>query len=296
MKIKGIEISHPDKLLYPKDHFTKADVADYYAKISPKLLPFLKNRPLTLKIYPKGIHEAGFFNKHAPNYFPHNIKRIDVPMHSKQGHLIMVSATKMEDFVYWANQNMIELHMNLSTSKALEKPDQIIFDFDPSNNDFENVRACSFLLRGLLDKLKINSFIKVTGSRGVHVHIPIKGESTFKEIKPIAKKIAKAVYLLQPNLATLEQLKDKRKNRVFIDYLRNDYGMTAISPYSLRAKDGISVAAPISWEELKSKSLNSTSFNAKNILDRLSKMDDPWRAFNKKPVSIKTLIKHIEEL
>ncbi len=279
--------SHPEKILFLKDGISKVDIATYYEHIAPFMLPHINDRPLTLRRYPEGIEKEGFYNKHAPDHFPHFIKRIKVPMHSKKGKIAdMVSADEASDLVYFSSQNVVEIHMALSTARTLEKPDQIIFDFDPSDNDFEKVRTVALELEDMLDELGLPSFVKTTGSRGVHVHIPIKPEKKFADVKDYTRNLAQHLNVMLPDITTLEHRKEKRGDKVFIDYLRNDYAMTAIAPYSLRAKKGAPIATPIAWKELGDKSLKSGSFTMKNIFRRLDNSPDPWKDFRKKAVKL----------
>ncbi|GGI76393.1 non-homologous end-joining DNA ligase [Legionella impletisoli] len=280
MNILGVEISHPDKMLYPKSDVSKEYVAEYFNKISSYMLPFVKNRPITLKRYPNGIDEDGFFNKHRPDYFPDYVKNLTVPTKEDQSTMNMVGIESEKALVYLAGQDVIELHVALSTMSSLEKPDQIIFDFDPSDNDFEKVRTASKALKNLLDQYNLHSFVKTSGSRGLHVHIPIEPNHTFDVIKKLARNIAQNLHEQCPDITTLEQRKNKRGQNVFIDFLRNDYAMTAIAPYSLRAKEGAPVATPISWEEVHDQSLTPQSYTIKNIFRRLGQIDDPWENFN----------------
>jgi len=282
-----IDISHPDKRIFPADKLTKQDLVDYYRKIAPTILPYLKDRPLTLRAFPDGIEQDGFFQKHAPDHFPDYIKRLDVPLRSKAGESIeMASADEERDLVYLANQNVVELHVALATGEALASPDQMIFDLDPSDQDFEKVRELAFELRSLLERYELPCFVKTTGSRGLHVHVPLRGEDRFERVKPVARQLAEEVLDNCPSIATLEHRKEKRGNRVFIDYLRNDYGMTAIAPYSLRALKGAPVATPISWDELGGRDSEPQSWGLKNIFRRLGGKEDPWAGFNRRRVSL----------
>lgn len=289
MKIKNIEITHPDKLLFPENAITKKEVCEYYARIADFLLPFVKERPLTLRRYPDGIDSDGFYNKHAPDYFPDFIQRLTVPM--EEAHMQMVAANTATELVYLAGQNTIEFHMALSKIDDIKKPDQLIFDFDPSDGDFEKVRTSALILKELLDSWDVPSFVKTTGSRGVHVHIPIIRNESFKETKLIAKKIAAKLHAECKNLTTLEQRKNKRGDKVFIDYLRNDYAMTAIVPYSLRAHREAPIATPIEWVELADKSIGPKTYHIKNIFLRLAKKKDPWENFMQKSIKIQKIDK-----
>lgn len=291
MKAKKVEISHPDKILFPDAGISKDDLAEYYKRIADTTLPHIKDRPLTLKRYPERIDKGGFFNKHIPDHFPDFVERLDVPMRSKGGkNMKMASADEAADLVYFAGQDVIELHMGLSQKDSLEKPDQIIFDLDPSDNDFEKVRKTAFALKNILDDMDLPSFVKTTGSRGVHIHIPIQPEKKFEEVKDAARKLAEKLHGNCPDLTTLENRKNKRGDKVFLDYLRNDYGMTAIAPYSLRALKGAPVATPIDWEELKDSKLGPQSYTLQNIFRRLPQKYDPWEVFYESKISLKKFI------
>lgn len=290
MKEKKVAISHPGKVLFSEAGITKADLADFYGRIAAYLLPHIQGRPLTLRQFPQGIGESGFFSKHAPDHFPEYIRRIEVPMHSKPGKTMqMVTADHAEDLIYFAGQNTIELHMGLSRLDALDKPDQVIFDLDPSTEDFEKVRKVALALKNLLDTRGIPSFLKTTGSRGVHIHIPLEVNRKFEEVKPIAREIGVKLNKAYPGLTTLEQRKDKRGDRVFVDYLRNDFAMTAIAPYSLRALENAPVATPIDWDELKAATLGPQTYRLSNIFRRLAQKQDPWKGFHGHRIPLKKL-------
>jgi len=279
MNIEGIELSHPDKVLFTNEGYTKKDIAEYYAKISSLMLPMVEQRPITMRRYPDGIQKEGFFNKHAPDYFPDFLPRFHLPMKTGEKDMEMIGIEKPEHLVYLANQNTIEFHISLSKKNQIDKPDQIIFDFDPSDDDFEKVRSSALRLKEILDELQLHSFVKTSGSKGLHVHLPIIVQYSFDEVKKIAKQISRYLNDECPDLTTLEQRKQKREGKVFIDYLRNDYGMTAIAPYSLRAKPGAPVAVPLDWKEVKDKSLGPQSYTIKNIFRRTAHKDNPWASF-----------------
>lgn len=280
MELSGVEISHPDKLLYPNDNISKKTVAEYYSKMSEYLLAFIKDCPITMKRYPSGINEDGFFNKHRPEHFPNFVDDLTIPTRENQSEMHMVGIGSEKALVYLANQDVIELHAALSTMSSIQRPDQIIFDFDPSDNDFEKVRKAAKGLKKILDDMNIKSFVKTSGSRGLHVHIPIKPENTFDKVKKTAKQIAEKLHQQFPDITTTEQRKNKRGNKVFIDVLRNDYAMTVIAPYSLRAISGAPVATPLNWSEVNDISLTPQSYHLKNIFHRLAQVENPWKHFN----------------
>lgn len=281
MKIASVDISHPDKLLYQEDTISKREVVEYFYKIAEHLLPFVQNRPLSLIRYPDGINQEGFYNKHRPDYFPDFIKQFTVPTVQNNSKINMIGVHSKRALVYLAGQNTLELHSSLSTISSIEKPDQIIFDLDPQDDDFEKVRDAALALKKLLDEFELTTFVKTSGSRGLHIHLPIKTHYKFDKIKKISRKIAEKLHQRQPQITTLEQRKNKRGNKVFIDFLRNDYAMTAIVPYSLRAQKGAPVATPLEWEELNDSLLHPKSYHLKNIFQRLGKKENPWKNFNK---------------
>lgn len=278
MEIVGVTITHPDKIMYPEAGITKGEVAEYYHYIAKHMLPLIKNRPLSLKHFPSGVAQDGFFHKHASQHYPKYIQRFAIPT-AHHGVIDMIGVTSAAGLVYIAGQNTIEIHMSLARINNLRNPDQIIIDFDPSDDDFEKVRTLVLATKEILDAHGLDSFVKTTGSRGLHVHIPLKPKNDFATIKDTAKQLAAHIVSEYPKLATIEHRKNKRGKKVFIDYLRNDYSATAIAPYSLRANKWAGIATPISWAEVEDKSLQPYTYNLQNIRQRLESTDDPWIDF-----------------
>lgn len=284
---KEPKISHPGKTLFPEAGLEKRDLADYYRRIAPMLLPYVSHRPLTLKSYPGGISQKGFYNKHTPDYFPDHIERIEVP--AKKGRMHMSSADETRDLQYFAGQNVIEIHAALSTAQHLRRPDQLIFDLDPSDGDFEKVRRVAMAFKELLDERKLPGLVKTTGSRGIHIHIPLRQEAPFSRVKPLAKRLCEILNDRLPDLTTLEQRKSERGDRVFLDYLRNEFGQTAVVPYSVRARIGAPVATPVDWKELGRRQLEPDAYTMDNIFRRLGRKEDPWKSFRRRRITWKQL-------
>lgn len=282
MKACDVEITHPEKLLFEDAGLSKRDLADYYERIADRLLPYVKGRPLTLRCFPDGVEEDGFFNKNAPGHFPDFIERITVPTRdSDKGALQMSSADQAADLVYFAGQNAVEIHAALSCKGKLDTPDQIIFDLDPSDQDFSKVREVARRFGGLLESLDIPVFWKTTGSRGLHGHIPLRPENDFETVRGWAKNLADRLHDELPDLTTLEQRKEERGDKVYLDYLRNAYGQTSIIPYGVRARKGAPVATPVRSDELDDTSMKPDRYTVKNLFQRLSQIDDPWASFNR---------------
>jgi bifunctional non-homologous end joining protein LigD len=273
-----VEISHTEKVLFPEDDITKADLIDYYRRIAGVMLPHIAGRPVNMQRFTSGINKEGFFQQALPDSAPDWITRLEV---KKAGgtvtHLICDNAASL---VYMANQDCITPHVWLSRMDQPDKPDQIIFDLDPSEDDFEQVRLGARSLKKILDEIGLKGFLKTTGSKGLHVVIPLARDQSFDGVRGFAQQIASVMIAKEPQNYTTEQRKEKRGKRLFIDTLRNAYAHTAVAPYAVRAKDGAPVAAPLFWEELDKPDITAQRFNIRNILKRIKKMGDPWKDMN----------------
>ncbi|HWB82820.1 MAG TPA: non-homologous end-joining DNA ligase [Bryobacteraceae bacterium] len=272
-------ISRPDKVLFPKDGITKRDLVDYYERIASVMLPYLRDRPISMQRYPDGIASEGFFQKKAGRYFPQWIKTATL---AKQGgtvrHVICDDAATL---VYLAGQAVITPHAWLSRADKPNHPDQLIFDLDPSQKDFHVVCAAARALRDLLRGRGLTSFVKTTGSRGLHVLVPLNRAREFDAVRAFAREIAEELAEGNPKELTTDVRKDKRAGRVFIDVARNAYAQTAAPAYAVRPRDGAPVAAPLHWEELDGSSLKPDQFNIRNVFDRLHAVGDPWKHLGK---------------
>jgi len=284
-KENKITLTNTDKILFPESKITKGDIIDYYGKIAPIMLPLIKDRPLTLVRYPATI-EKGFFQKDRSDFFPPWIK--SVPIEKENGDYIdMVVAHKKESLQYLANLGAIVLHPWLSRCTHIRQPDKIIFDLDPSENNFSLAILAAKDLRNCLSAAGFMPFVMTSGSKGLHVIINIRIKYTFEEIKAYARKLSEQLAQTFPEKYTTEIRKDKRHGRLFIDFLRNAYAQTAVAPYSVRAIESAPVATPLNWDELDDKNLTAQSFNIFNIFDRIEKSKEAWKNFNRSARSVK---------
>lgn len=298
MKIENhdIEIKNRDKIFFPADEITKGDLIDYYERISDSILPYLKDRPLSLNRYPNGIREEGFYQKSVPDYFPGWIDTEKVKK-KEGGSNKQVVCNKKATLVYLANQGTISFHPWLSTSSDINKPDKLVFDLDPPDSNFEIVIEGAKALHVLLGKkLGLNAFVMTTGSKGLHVVCPLKPEKDFDEIRDFAKKTANHLSNSHPDAYTTETRKDQREGRLFIDYLRNAYAQTSIPPFSVRAREGAPVATPLAWDELNNTDLTSQAYTIKNIFRRLSQKKDPWSQFQNKATNLDDSIDQLNKI
>lgn len=282
-----IELTNQDKIFFPKDKITKGDVVDYYLKIAPWMLKYTKNRALTMLRYPHGITEEGFYQKDAPSYFPDWIKRFEVKSEeNKTVHYVV--ANNAATLVYLANFGCLIPHLWLSKIDKVNYPDKMIFDLDPSNDkSFKKICQTAKKFKLILESQGLNVYVMSTGSRGLHVLVPIKRTKTFDQVKEYAQQLARILVNHDPEHLTMELRKDKRGGRIFIDTLRNGYAATAVAPYAIRAKPGAPVACPLEWKELDDAKLTPTKFNIFNIFKRLDKVGDIWQDFDKNAKSIK---------
>jgi bifunctional non-homologous end joining protein LigD len=246
----GIEISSPERVIYPELGLTKKDLADYYATIEPLIMVDVADRPMTLIRCPGGRTGECFFQKHDKGTFGEHVKQI--PIEEKDG--------KTEDYLYFEDirgllasvqMGTIEFHGWGSKVDKVECPDRLVFDLDPDVGlDFGKVKEAAIRVRDLVGDLGLDSFPLLTGGKGIHVVVPLDASKDWETVKDFAERFSRAIAEAEPKTFTANIRKVQRKGRIFLDWLRNQRGATAVMPYSARAREGAPVAAPIAWEEL----------------------------------------------
>jgi bifunctional non-homologous end joining protein LigD len=264
-----------DKILFPKSGITKGDLLHYYEKAAKYMLPYMQDRPITMRRFPSGIDQTRFYQKRVPKYFP---KWLDTVIVKKEGGTLEeVVCNSEEAILYLAGQAVISFHIWMSRQDKIDYPDKIVFDLDPSIDDFNVVIDAAILLRQVLEyQLDLKAYVMTTGSRGLHVVVPIIRKYAFDQVRAFVRNIAEYIADSHPDRFTTEIRKAKRKDRLFIDYLRNSYAQTSVAPYSVRARENAPVAMPLSWEELSKPGLTARSYTIKNAFKRLSQITDPW--------------------
>ena len=281
-----IELTNTDKILFPKAELTKGVLIDYYARIGDILLRYAKDRCISMHRFPNGVGTEGFYQKDAEDYFPEWVKRFPVKHTGKTVNYVV--AENVATLVYLANLATVP-HLWLSKISDIQKPDRLIFDIDPpEDKGFGPIRKAAFELKAVLeDELGLTPFVMTTGSRGLHVTVPIKPELDFKTVKAFAKDVASLLVLRHPKKYTVELRKAKRGTRIFLDTLRNEFGQTAVAPYAVRFKEGAPIDTPPNWDELVKKIKSSKHYTLKNIFRRLGRTEDPWKEIDKHERSIK---------
>jgi bifunctional non-homologous end joining protein LigD len=274
---RSVEISSPGKLLLPAAGVTKLDLARYYAEVAPVMVPLARDRPVTIHSFPKGVEQPGHYIKAAPAHFPDWIERATVP--KRGGTVTHVLANDAAALAYLAGQNCITPHIWLSRVDEVDVPDRVIFDLDPHGDrgGFGDVRAAARELGRLLRDRGLAPYAMVTGSQGLHVTVPIRRQRTFKDVFRWAKSVGEELAATQPDMLTVEFLKEKREGRIYVDVRRNAYAQHAVAPYAVRPRANAPVALPIHWDELDDDGLRPDGWTVKTVPERLASDGDAWR-------------------
>jgi len=276
---KKLAVSNLDKVLYPKAGFTKGQVIDYYIRIAPVLLPHLRDRPLTMKRYPNGVDAEFFYEKNCPSHRPKWVKTAKVWSEGNNRIMQYCLAQDLPTLVWAANLADLELHTSLAKKKDVARPTMMVFDLDPGA-PADIVQCCQvgLWLRDLLSKMKLKSFAKTSGSKGLQVYAPLNTPVGFDQTKDLSRALAQHLEGEHPNLVTSNMSKVVRKGKVFVDWSQNDEHKTTICVYSLRAKEEPTVSTPVSWDEvencLKKKKADLLRFRSDKTLARVEKMGD----------------------
>jgi bifunctional non-homologous end joining protein LigD len=281
LKINGktIPVSNLDKIFYPETGFTKGQVIDYYIRVSPVLLPHLKDRPLTLKRYPDGVGGGFFYEKRCPSYRPEWIQTASVWSDHHEEEINYCLANDLPSVVWAANLGDLELHTFLAKQQDVERPTMVVFDLDPGPP--ANVLQCAQVaqwLKAELDALNLRCLAKTSGSKGLQIYVPLNTPVTYEITKPFARTMADRLTRDHPDLVIAKMEKRLRTGKVLIDWSQNDSHKTTVCAYSLRAKERPTVSTPVTWEEvtgaLKKRDADRLAFVPDDVLKRVEKQGD----------------------
>jgi len=289
-----VETSNEDKVLFPEDGITKGALMDYYDAVADHMLPWVRERPLVMQRFPDGIEQEGFYQKQVAGHFPDWIPTVRVGKRGGQEQDLVVCNTKAT-LVYLANLGCVALHPWLCRMDRLEAPDQLVVDLDPPpDGDFGAVRDAARACRALFEELELPTFVKTTGSKGVHVVVPLDRRAGFDSVRDFAREAMTLLAARQPEALTTEVRKSKRRGRVFLDVARNAHAQTAVAPYSVRPLPGAPVATPIAWDELER--VDARSFTLENLFRRLSRTEDPWKGLRRHASGLSRARRRLERL
>src|SRR6266403_5786753 len=280
---RKIQVSNLDKVLYPKVRFTKGQVIEYYIRVAPVLLPHLKDRPLTMKRYPDGVEGEFFYEKNCPSHRPKWVQTAKVWSESNDRMMNYCLVQDLPTLVWAANLADLELHTSLSRQNNIERPTMMVFDLDPGA-PADIVQCCQvgLWLRDLLGNMKLKSFPKTSGSKGLQVYVPLNTSVIYEQTKDLSRALAQHLEGEHVDLVTSNMSKAVRKGKVFVDWSQNDEHKTTICVYSLRAREEPTVSTPVKWSEvencLKKKRSELLRFRSDQVLARVEELGDLFEA------------------
>ena len=280
----SVKITNSDKILFPDAGLTKRDLIEYYDAIGAVMLPHVKGRLMTLERYPDGIDGEKFYSKNIPKYFPDWVDRATVA--KKGGTVTHIVCNNRATLVYLGNQAAITPHVSLHPADDLAHPDQLMLDLDPSIEDFREVVRIALDVRDTFDELGLTSVVKTSGSRGLHVVVPLDRSQDAATVRRFARDVAVLIAARDPERVTIESTKVDRGRRLYMDWARNSPGQHAVAPYAVRAKPSAPVAVPLDWSELDDRKLHPQGWPMKAAVERVRTGPDPWAGWRRRARSL----------
>lgn len=287
---KEANLTNLNKIFWPKENLTKGDLLRYYSKVAKWILPYLKDRPQSLKRFPNGIEGTSFFQKNLKKH-PDWIETIEIKHKNKGVNYLLIQ--NEESLLYAGNLGCIEIHPFFSRLSKLQYPDFLVFDLDPKSSSFLNVITVAQTLHKVLENFHVKSYCKTSGATGLHIAVPLGAKYTYEQAKKFAELIATIVQKKIPKICTLERSISKRQGKVYIDCYQNNFGQTIAAPYSIRARPGAPVSTPLKWSEVK-KGLDPKKFTIKNLFNRLKKYGDLFSPVLENGINMELILKNIE--
>ena len=300
VKINGkiVSLTNLDKIYWPDEGYTKGDLIKYYYEVSKYILPYLKDRPLIMKRYPNGI-EGAYFHQHDVNEAPDFVHTASLKVEDGGGHTVdYIIGDNLPTLLYMANLGAIERHAWHSRTKNLDRPDWLVFDLDPGEGvRFETICEAALCVREVLHRLGLEAYPKTSGSRGIHVYLPIKPMYSYEQVASFAEQVATLVAREMPEAATVKRaLKKRKRGQIYVDHMQNARGKSVVAPYSVRPKPGANVSAPLEWSEVKRRKLTPQDFNIKNILRRIKRKGDLFKEVLSNRQTLSTAFEKLESL
>ncbi len=278
IEVAGVRLTHPDRLLYPEQGVTKLDLARYYEGIASWILPYVQDRPLSVVRCPQGQKRHCFYQKHVTDSLPDAIHAVEIQEQDGTAPYIVVQ--DLAGLIALVQIGALEIHPWNCRTDSIEKPDMLVMDLDPAPDvEWAAVVEAAQELRAVFDELELSSFVRTTGGKGLHVVVPIERRSKWDDAKGFARAVAERLVRQRPDRYLSQASKEKRRGKIFLDYLRNGRGATSVASYSTRAKAGAPVATPLRWDEL-GKLSGAGQYDISSIPPRLRALPaDPWEGF-----------------
>lgn len=287
-----VELTHLDKIFWPEEKYTKGDLLDYYQSIAPYILPYLKDRPITLHRYPEGIEGKEFYQKDLPASHPAWLKTCEIQQEGKINHYLLIN--DLNSLLYAVNLGSIDIHPFISRYKNLGNPDYCIIDLDPHDISFDKVIEAALAVHEILEKFKIKHYCKTSGGKGLHIFIPLNGKYNYEQSRHFAEIIGYLVHQKLPHTTSLEKTPSKRPKKIYVDCLQNRISQTVVAPYSARPRPHANVSTPLDWKEVNAR-LDVGQFNIKTIPQRLKKMGDIFFPILKEKTNLKKFLDSISK-
>jgi len=269
-----VEISRADRVYWPEEGLTKGDLVEYYRAVAPAVLPYLRNRPLTVKRYPDGIEGFAFYQKDTPKYAPDWVRTATYHAESAKRDVRYTLCNSSKTLLWLANQATIELHPWLSRVDRIWLPDHLVFDLDPPEDGFAMAVEVAFVVREALAELDLTAAVKTSGAKGVHLYVPLQRRHGYDRVREVAFTLGERVRERIPDLATTEFKKADRGRRIYLDAGRNAPGAHVVAPYSPRPRPGAPVSFPVSWKDLRL--IHPQNFTITNVPKVLQPKGNLW--------------------
>lgn len=272
---REVIVSNLSKVFWPEDYLTKEDMLRYYQMVAPTMLPYLKDRPVTLRVFPDGVRGFSYYRRDAPEHAPVWLRYVDYQPETSTRLIQLPLIDDAAGLLWLANEGAIEFHSWASCVTNLEQPDMVILDLDPGDEaTFCEVLQAALRLRDALDALNVRSYPKTSGGRGLHVYLPLESGYTFEEVRMWVKTLAEQLAISYPDLIAVAHGATHRGRQVTIDHAQNSIGRNTAAPYTLRAQPGAPVSAPLSWSEVEAGQIRPTDLNLRTMSERLQKVGD----------------------
>ncbi|UYQ92692.1 non-homologous end-joining DNA ligase [Chitinophaga horti] len=297
VKLNGhqVQLTNQSKIYWPEEKITKGELVDYYLSVADIMLPHLKNRPMSLHRFPNGIKGVSFYQKDLDvKNIPDWLKTVAIHASSTGKDVDYLLCNNEATLAYMANLGCIEVNPWLSRTTNLDNPDYIVLDLDPEDISFKHVIDTALCIRDILEEMDIGSYVKTSGSTGLHIYIPVACKYEYEVCRFFAQHVATEAHERMPDVTSITRAKAQRKHKVYIDYLQNSFGQTVAAPYSARPKPGATVSAPLLWKEVTGK-LKISDYHIGNMHKRLDKVGDLWKEIHKQRNDLKAIIKNMDQ-
>ncbi len=290
-----VKLTNLDKVFWPDEGYTKGDLIDYYRTVAPFILPYLKDRPESLNRHPDGITGENFFQKNMDHRVPGWIETVRIRSESSNRDLVYLVCQDTATLIWMANLGCIEINPWHSRVRHLEEPDYLVLDLDPLDIPFPEVVKAATVTHEVLEEIGAESFCKTSGATGLHIYVPLGARYSDDQAQQFAHLVNLLVHTRLPATTSVERSPEKRKGKVYLDFLQNGRGQTLAAAYAVRPRKGATVSTPLKWEEVN-KGLDPTRFTIRSIGSRLERVGDLWKDTLGPGIDMERCLERLEEM